>query len=291
MWFVGTLILLNCWLNVVLSATQCDFPQSLCFDSQSAFENLDNLETAIDALPSTPNSTVELENLITQIKDTLQLPNSPNTYRSCADVPRNSTSGLYLMAGEFRPPYYAYCDMDYSGGGWQVFQRRFNGQTNFQRDWASYKNGFGELSSGEFWWGLDNLYRVTNLAPHELVVVLEDFDGITAFARYNRFQISDESDLYRLNILGTYSGTAGDAMRRCLNMAFTTSDRDNDIFATNCAVLYTGAWWYSNCHDSNLNGQYLSGNTSLFAKGVTWTQFRTQNYSLKRTLMMIRRLP
>ncbi|XP_050098287.1 ficolin-2-like [Anopheles aquasalis] len=285
MWFVGTLILLS-WLNVVLP--QCDFPQSLCFDSQSIFQKLDDLESAIDALPTAPVSTVDLESLVSQIKDTIQ---QPITYKTCADVPNTYPSGLYLMAGEFRQPYYAYCNMDYSGGGWQVFQRRFDGVTNFYRDWASYKAGFGDMSSGEFWWGLDNLFRVTNLAPHELTVVLEDFDGITAYARYSGFQISDESDLYRMNILGTYSGTAGDAMRRCLGMAFSTLDKDNDIFAASCAVQYTGAWWYSNCHDSNLNGQYLNGTTPEFAKGVTWKQFRTQNYSLKRTLMMIRKLP
>ena len=39
---------------------------------------------------------------------------------------------------------------------------------------------------------------------------------------------------------------------------FTTKDQDNDGWSGGqCAQAYRGAWWYYNCHRSNLNGLYL----------------------------------
>uniref|UniRef100_A0A182PBB3 Fibrinogen C-terminal domain-containing protein n=1 Tax=Anopheles epiroticus TaxID=199890 RepID=A0A182PBB3_9DIPT len=269
---------------------------SLCFDSAPALTNLDLLEAAIKALEAGPSSSIKPDDLIALINEIINKlietsSIAPTTYKTCADVPSGSPSGVYLIQGEFGSPVSAYCDMSYSGGGWLVFQNRFNGAIDFYRDWIDYQNGFGNLQSGEFWWGLNNLYRATNLAPHELAIVLEDFDGNKREAKYAAFQIGDEAELYRLNVLGQYTGTAGDSLVRHLNMQFTTRDKDNDVFAINCAVQNTGAWWYRSCQDSNLNGQYLNGQTNQYGKGMIWTTFKDQDYSLKVSRMMIRRKP
>ncbi|GFR63755.1 ficolin 1 [Elysia marginata] len=42
------------------------------------------------------------------------------------------------------------CDTKSDGWGWIVIQRRFDGEVNFNRSWAAYREGFGSPES-EFW--------------------------------------------------------------------------------------------------------------------------------------------
>lgn len=68
---------------------------------------------------------------------------------------------------------------------------------------------------------------------------------------------------------------------------FTTQDRDNGVHGSNinCAVKYTGAWWYNYCHCANLNGLYQGGG---HAQGVVWSSWRGLDYSLKIAEMKVR---
>ena len=178
-----------------------------------------------------------------------------------------------------------YCDMRTDGGGWTVFQRRQDGSVDFYRGWNDYKSGFGQLTA-EFWLGNDKIHRLTAARPCSLRVELEDWNGVKAYAKYGKFNVSDQHAQYRLEV-GSYSGTAGDSLAYHNNMAFTTKDRDSDKdTGSNCAVSYTGAWWYKNCHLSNLNGKYL-GNTQGNGKGVEWWNFRSA-LSLKFTELKLR---
>ena len=176
-----------------------------------------------------------------------------------------------------------YCDMITDGGGWTVFQRRQDGSQDFYLGWSRYKEGFGRLT-GEFWLGLDKINRLTVSRPSELRVELEDWSGARAYAKYGSFKVGDESSFYTLTV-GSYYGSAKDALRYHNNMKFTTKDRDNDKYGGNSAVRWTGAWWYHSSHHCNLNGQYL-GNKRDY-KGVTWNKYRS-NLSLKFAEMKLR---
>ena len=98
--------------------------------------------------------------------------------------------------------------MTADGGGWTTFQRRMDGSVDFFLNWASCKNGFGNLS-GEFWLGNDNIHRLTASANMVLRFDMKDYDGDRRFAEYSTFVVADESESYRVTIDG-YRGTAGD---------------------------------------------------------------------------------
>ncbi|KAJ8315289.1 hypothetical protein KUTeg_007439 [Tegillarca granosa] len=111
---------------------------------------------------------------------------------------------------------------------------------------------------------------------------MEDHDGVWKYATYSNFRLGDASAEYNLEF-DTYSGTAGDAL--AFNKGNNFSTYDNDI--NSCSALYGGGWWYSHCHNANLNGFY--GNV-LYGKGLVWKQWHGHYYSLKTTEMKIRRI-
>jgi len=192
------------------------------------------------------------------------------------DCPRSEyASGVYFLKSTSpildKAP--VYCDTKTDGGGWLVFQRRQGGTVDFFRNWMAYKQGFGNLTT-EFWWGLEKLHAATRDKPRELRVELEAFSGYTAYAHYTSFSIASESDKYALSVSG-YSGTAGDSLAFHNGKPFSTKDRDHDTWSGgNCAVQYTGAWWFDACRSSHLNGKYQSAGESFpWSEGPVWRRF------------------
>ncbi|XP_028411182.1 microfibril-associated glycoprotein 4-like [Dendronephthya gigantea] len=210
--------------------------------------------------------------------------------KDCADIYHKEIkqSGIYKINPDGQGSFKVFCDMTTSGGGWTVFQRRLDGSVDFYRGWQDYKQGFGNLS-GEYWLGLDKIHKMTNILENELRIDMEDTSGNTRYAHYDSFNVSSESEKYKLNV-GGYHGTAGDSLSYHNNMDFSTKDSDNDIakINVNCAVTFKGAWWYRGCHYSNLNGLYHYGNHTSYADGINWLHWKDHYYSLKSTSMKIR---
>ena len=175
--------------------------------------------------------------------------------------------------------------MENDGGGWTVFQRRMNGSVDFHVNWANYVHGFGNIS-GDYWLGLSKLHRLANgSVSTKLRVDMKDKDGNSAYASYSTFYIGGSTTDYTLHVSG-YSGTAGDSLAYHNLMKFTTKDNDNDAYSSNCAIVYTGAWWYNGCYYSNLNGLY--GNDS--DDGIIWYHWKGWGYSLPYVDMKTRRI-
>ncbi|XP_069774770.1 fibrinogen C domain-containing protein 1-like isoform X2 [Narcine bancroftii] len=220
-------------------------------------------------------------------------PNDPRP-KDCYDIFLNGQKedGIYSVFPTHYPSgFQVSCDMTMAGGGWTVFQRRKDGSVNFFQGWDAYKDGFGRIT-GEHWLGLKRIHALTIQSHYELRVEMEDFENSTAYAQYGTFgiglfSVDPERDSYPLTV-AEYTGTAGDSLLKHSGMGFTTKDRDNDLSMNNCAMFYHGAWWYHNCHTSNLNGRYLKGHHTSYANGIEWSSWTGWQYSLKFVEMKIR---
>ncbi|XP_076334639.1 techylectin-5B-like [Tachypleus tridentatus] len=220
---------------------------------------------------------------------TEQKPPLPEDCASIYKQQLNRTSGVYKIQPQFlNQSISVYCDMETSGGGWTLIQRRGNfGKPfeNFYRSWVEYKNGFGNLTQ-EFWLGNDIIFSLTNQDNMVLRVDLEDFEGSRRYAEHDEFLVRSEIELYKMSYK-TYKGDAGNSLAHHNHMMFSTKDKDNDKYSGSCAHNHKGGWWYHNCHNSNLNGSYYTED-KVDSTGVIWHEWKSKHSTLKTSEMKIR---
>ncbi|XP_034106309.1 microfibril-associated glycoprotein 4-like [Drosophila albomicans] len=209
----------------------------------------------------------------------LLAPNSCVRFGQAAGIHRIEVPGINSLLS-----FDALCDSKAAGPGWMVIQRRFDGKENFYRDWASYRDGFG-LLDGDFFLGLEKIYRLTSSQQFELYMYMEGFDGSIKYARYDHFAISGEDDGYALTSLGAFSGNVPiDELRYHEHQKFSTFDRENDIWPKgNCAVDYRAGWWYKACAKCHFTGRILDRSVRN-GTSAYWHDFM----ALRRVQMLIR---
>lgn len=204
----------------------------------------------------------------------------------CRDLSKGSRSGVYTTVYKFD----VYCEMNSTGSGWTVIQRRTNGATDFNLGWNDYKQGFGSLTA-DHWLGNSKIHQLTSSRHYKLRVELENFDGEVRYAEYGQFSVGDEDTNFNLTI-NDYTGNLGDAMYNNNNMMFSTSDKDNDQRLTSCVSsgAWQGGWWFngkkqsriSTCSLCNLNGKYLHKDQlvgNMVYTGIVWKKERLDSWS------------
>ncbi|XP_060665230.1 ficolin-2-like [Drosophila nasuta] len=195
-------------------------------------------------------------------------------------------TGFHMITLPATKPFIVPCESNLTeaGIGWTVIQRRKDGSVDFNRTWAEYKEGFGDLS-GEFFLGLEKLHLLTQSQPHELYILLGDFANETRYARYNNFVIGNEKEFYKLKELGIYFGNAGDALKYHKNEMFSTADKIKHVPGI-CAKMFESGWWFASCYYCNLNGKYAFSNTDEESDSVEWRKWK--RLPMKFAQMMIR---
>ena len=68
-----------------------------------------------------------------------------------------------------------------------------------------------------------------------------------------------------------------------LGAKFSTPDRDNDKSSTNCAAAQKSGWWFNDCTNVNLNGEWKPKN----GKGAFWVHPKRSYNRLDKTKMFI----
>ncbi|XP_034483849.1 ficolin-2-like [Drosophila innubila] len=204
-----------------------------------------------------------------------QKPNSCNAF--------GDSSGIHQIQVPGIDSFDVLCDNQTAGPGWIVIEQRLNGGESFNRDWATFRKGFGS-HDGDFFLGLEKIHRLTNNQYNELYIYMERFDGRIDYARYDRFGISNENDKYRINILGEFSGNVEDKLRSHAYMMFSTSDSDNDAWAEgSCAHYREAGWWYESCVTSFLHGAYYNRATDSYS-----SIYFNYPHTIKKLKIMIR---
>lgn len=131
-----------------------------------------------------------------------------------------------------------------------------------------------------------------------LRIDLQPWDSDVRLAEYGHFALENEAENYRMQVSDFHSNlsTAGDSLSTSwFNSSaaqFSTYDRDHDhLFYDNCALTYQGAWWFTSCFQSHLNGIYVRSPLALYntaRNGLHWNSYSLY-HSMKATTMRIRR--
>ncbi|XP_054846313.1 fibrinogen gamma chain [Eublepharis macularius] len=269
-----------------------------------------------DKIAALKKKTAQLEAQCQQpCQDTVQI--QELTGRDCQDIANKGArqSGLYFIKPQkTKEQFLVYCEIDSSGNGWTIIQRRLDGSEDFRKNWIQYKEGFGHLSPNdqtEFWLGNEKIHLITtqSTVPYALRIELEDWSGQTSYADYAHFKLGTEADKYRLMYSVFVGGDAGDAFdgfdfgddpsdkffTSHNGMQFSTYDSDNDKFDGNCADQDGSGWWMNKCHAGHLNGKYYKGGDYTvkdagpagYDNGIIWVTWHSRWYSMKKASMKL----
>ena len=176
------------------------------------------------------------------------------------------------------------CDQETDGGGWMIYQRRVDGSVDFQRNWLSYKEGFGIIGNDttEMWMGNENVFQMLQAYEGiecELRIEATSFDGDSCYATCYPFQMRPGTSKYSMtwDTVEESIPELGQNLGIHKDVEFSTFDEYS--CDRSCVTKYKGGWWFKRCAAIFFNGVYIpnkqASDTSIFVsafKGKTTLQ-------------------
>ncbi|XP_059170150.1 ficolin-1-like [Physella acuta] len=178
------------------------------------------------------------------------------------------------------------CDTKTDGGGWIIFQRIINGDVNFTKNWAEFRDGFGSFN-GDFWLGNEMVSKLTAAGYTDLRIDMI-WKGNPKYMTYKNYKVQGEADLYRMSYRNnSFEGEdLHDHFRHSNGEPFTTFDKGP---GQHCMHYGQKGWWWPNighCGLVNLNGVLGS---KEYARGIHWVWFTRQTDSFDSVEMKLRK--
>ncbi|KAI0243156.1 Angiopoietin-1 [Lamellibrachia satsuma] len=146
--------------------------------------------------------------------------------------------GRHVLLESTLPPFPVFCTIDKFI---VVQRRRAPFDLPFNRTWNDYKNGFGDVS-GEFWLGLEKLYRITNqpYLKYSIRLEMKLTSGVLHYLEYNDFYIGDEKERYKIANIGTATAKT---VSYYIYKGHTFFTRDKDT-SRKLGATYNGFWYH-----------------------------------------------
>ncbi|XP_029084063.1 angiopoietin-related protein 3 isoform X2 [Monodon monoceros] len=150
-------------------------------------------------------------------------------------------------------------------------------------------NVYCDVTSGEFWLGLEKIYSLVKQSKYILRIELEDWKDNKHYIEYS-FHLGDHETNYTLHLV-EIAGNVPNALPEHKDLMFSTWDHKAKGHF-NCPESNSGGWWcHDVCGENNLNGKYNKPKAKTKPerrRGICWKSQNGRLYSIKSTKMLIR---
>lgn len=188
-----------------------------------------------------------------------------------------------------------FCEMIDAGGGWTVIQRREDGNEKFDRNWAEYSNGFGDVTK-DFWLGNTAIHLLTSTVEGtELRLEMTLCNGEKFVTKYKSFRVGTPESNFKLLAIEefNYDGIGdwryvGQTEGLVYNLGWEFSTA-KDSSSNDCVnQMGGGGWWYNACATFvNVNAKFGCEQPYPSGNFYFWSAIR-QKRDIKKVKMMIR---